>query len=478
MSKTEIQLSQGQSSDKPRHECGICGIYGHEDAAKLAYFGLYALQHRGQESAGIVASNGEQVTLHKDMGLVPEVFSEQNLQKLSGHMAVGHVRYSTTGESSVINTQPFLVNHKGLPLSVAHNGNLTNSISLRQKLEQQGSIFQTSMDSEIVVHLMARYMEQGLNEAIKHTFTDIQGAYSLLLMTKDTMIAVRDPRGFRPLCLGKLRNGGWVVASETCALDLIEAEYIREIEPGEVLIINKEGIDSLFPWKQCQSSFCIFEHVYFARPDSDVFGFNVYRARRRMGEILARETNIDADFVMPFPDSGNYAAIGYSNASGIPLEMGMIRNHYVGRTFIQPTQSMRDFSVRVKLNPVRCLLRNRKVIIVEDSIIRGTTGRSRVQSLREVGAKEVHMVVSCPPTRHGCYYGIDFPSNNQLVAADNTVEGIRDYLGLDSLSYLSVEGLVEATGLSKDNFCLACFTGNYPILPDKNFTKDALSGHQ
>ncbi len=478
MSKTETQLSQGQSSDKPRHECGVCGIYGHEDAAKLAYFGLYALQHRGQESAGIVASNGEQVTIHKDMGLVPEVFSEQNLQKLSGHMAVGHVRYSTTGESNIINTQPFLVNHKGLPLSVAHNGNLTNSISLRQKLEQQGSIFQTSMDSEIVVHLMARYLEQGLKEAITHTFTDIQGAYSLLLMTQDTMIAVRDPHGFRPLCLGKLRNGGWVVASETCALDLIEAEYIREIEPGEVLIINKEGIDSLFPWEPCQPSFCIFEHVYFARPDSDVFGFNVYRARKRMGEILARETNIDADFVMPFPDSGNYAAIGYSNASGIPMEMGMIRNHYVGRTFIQPTQSMRDFSVRVKLNPVRCLLRGRRVIIVEDSIIRGTTGRSRVKSLRQAGAKEVHMVVSCPPTRHACYYGIDFPSCDQLVAADNTIEGIRDYLGLDSLSYLSVEGLVEATGLSKDHFCLACFTGNYPILPDKNFTKDALSGHQ
>lgn len=478
MSTTETQLSQGQNSDKPRHECGVCGIYGHEDAAKLAYFGLYALQHRGQESAGIVASDGKHVTLHKDMGLVPEVFTEQSLQKLSGHMAVGHVRYSTTGESSVINTQPFLVNHKGLPLSVAHNGNLTNSISLRAKLEQQGSIFQTSMDSEIVVHLMARYLDQGLNEAIKHTFTDIQGAYSLLLMTQDTMIAVRDPRGFRPLCLGKLRNGGWVVASETCALDLIEAEYIREIEPGEVLIVNKEGIDSLFPWKPCQPSYCIFEQVYFARPDSDVFGFNVYRARKRMGEILARETNIDADFVMPFPDSGNYAAIGYSNASGIAMEMGMIRNHYVGRTFIQPTQSMRDFSVRVKLNPVRCLLRGRRVIIVEDSIIRGTTGRSRVQSLREAGAKEVHMVVSCPPTRHGCYYGIDFPSNDQLVAADNTVEGIRDYLGLDSLSYLSVEGLVEATGLSKDHFCLACFTGNYPILPDKNFTKEALSGHQ
>ncbi|WP_051309328.1 amidophosphoribosyltransferase [Desulfogranum japonicum] len=464
-----------QSPYKPKHECGICGIYGHEDAAKLAYFGLYALQHRGQESAGIVASDGRKVAIHKDMGLVPEVFTERTLQKLTGHMAVGHVRYSTTGESNVINTQPFLITHKGLPLSVAHNGNLVNSITLRQQLEEDGSIFQTSMDSEIFVHLIAKHIDLGLPEAIKKTFCSIKGAYSLLMMTRDTMIAVRDPHGFRPLCLGKLSNGAYVVASETCALDLIEADYLRDIEPGEVFIVNKDGIDSFFPWKPCKKSFCIFEHVYFARPDSDVFGFNVYKARKRMGEILARETNIDADFVMPFPDSGNYAAIGYSNASGIPLEMGMIRNHYVGRTFIQPTQSMRDFSVRVKLNPVRCLLRGRKVIIVEDSIIRGTTGRSRVKSLREVGAKEVHMVVSCPPTCHGCYYGIDFPSNSQLIAAGNTVEGIRDYLGLDSLTYLSVDGMVEATGLPKEHFCLACFNGDYPILPDANFTKDALS---
>lgn len=475
MSTQETSQPNSQSSHKPKHECGICGIFGHEDAAKLAYFGLYALQHRGQESAGIVASNGERVAIHKDMGLVPEVFTEEKLQRLSGHIAVGHVRYSTTGESSITNTQPFLAHHKGEPLCVAHNGNLVNSISLRDHLEEQGSIFQTTMDSEIVIHLMARYLELGLYEAITKTFDKIQGAYSLLLMTRDAMIAVRDPNGFRPLCLGKLNNGGYVVASETCALDLIEAEYVREIEPGEVLIVNKDGIDSIFPWKPCKSSFCIFEHVYFARPDSDVFGFNVYKARKRMGEILAREANIDADFVMPFPDSGNYAAIGYANASGIQLEMGMIRNHYVGRTFIQPTQSMRDFSVRVKLNPVRCLLRGRRVIIVEDSIIRGTTGRSRVKSLRAVGAKEVHMVVSCPPTRHGCYYGIDFPSNDQLVAADNSVEGIRDYLGLDSLTYLSVDGLVEATGLPKDHFCLACFNGDYPILPDKNFTKEALS---
>ncbi len=469
-------VPEQEISAKPKHECGICGVFGHQDAAKLVYFGLYALQHRGQESAGIVAGDGKKVAIHKAMGLVADVFSEQTLQRLTGHLASGHVRYSTTGESSIINTQPFMATHKGLPLSVAHNGNLVNSIALRRHLEQQGSIFQTTMDSEIVIHLMARHMDRGLQEAIKTTFSCIQGAYSLLLMTPDTMIAIRDPNGFRPLCLGVLDNGAYVVASETCALDLVEAEYIRDIEPGEALIINEQGLTSLFPWAPAQKSYCIFEHVYFARPDSDVFGFNVYASRKRMGEILAREAKIEADFVMPFPDSGNYAAIGYSNASGIPLEMGMIRNHYVGRTFIQPTQSMRDFSVKVKLNPVRKLLTGKRVIIVEDSIVRGTTGRSRVQSLRRAGAAEVHMVVSCPPTRYACYYGIDFPSSSQLIASGNTVENIREYLGLDSLHYLSVEGLVEATGLPKEDFCLACFTAEYPIEPDKEFTKEAFSG--
>ncbi|BCO10260.1 amidophosphoribosyltransferase [Desulfolithobacter dissulfuricans] len=461
---------------KPKHECGICGIFGHEDAAKLTYFGLYALQHRGQESAGIVAGNGERIAIHKDMGLVPEVFSERILQRLSGHLAVGHVRYSTTGESNIINTQPFMVTHKGEPLVVAHNGNLVNSIDLRRHLEAKGSIFQTTMDSEIVLHLLARTMEMGIERAIKESFACIRGAYSLLLMTRDTMIAVRDPNGFRPLCLGRLDNGGWVVASETCALDLIEARYERDIEPGEVVVIDKDGPRSIFPWPPHRKSFCIFEHVYFARPDSDVFGINVYQTRKRMGEILAREAKIEADFVMPFPDSGNYAAIGYSQASGIPLEMGMIRNHYVGRTFIQPTQSMRDFSVRVKLNPVRHLLKDKRVIIVEDSIIRGTTGRSRIRSLRNVGAREIHMLVSCPPTAHACYYGIDFPSSSELIAATHSIEGIRDYLGLDSLSYLSLDGMVEATGLDRNSFCLACFDGKYPISPDKSFNKDALGG--
>ncbi len=461
---------------KPRHECGICGVYGHEDAAKLVYFGLYALQHRGQESAGIAVGDGERIALHKDMGLVPDVFSENTLAKLTGHVASGHVRYSTTGASSSVNVQPFMIRHRGLSMTIAHNGNLVNSIALHTVLEEEGAIFQTTMDSEIVLHQLVRHLgKHNMAEAIARTFCCIKGAYSLLLMTKDSLIAVRDPNGFRPLCLGVLENGAYVVASETCALDLIEAQYLRDIEPGEVLLINRDGLQSLHPWPSVRKSFCIFEHVYFARPDSDVFGFNVYAARKRMGAIMARETDIKADFVMPFPDSGNYAALGYAQASGIPLEIGMIRNHYVGRTFIQPSQSMRDFSVRVKLNPVRDLLKNKRVIIVEDSIIRGTTGRSRVQSLRQAGAAEVHMLVSCPPTCHACYYGIDFPTTSQLIAANNTIEGIREYLGLDSLHYLSLDGLVEATGLPKEQFCLACFNGEYPIQPDISFTKDSLA---
>ncbi len=458
----------------PTHECGVCGIFGHDDASKLTYFGLYALQHRGQESAGIVSSDGENVFCHKNMGLVPEVFSEEILRSLKGRFAIGHVRYSTTGASNITNTQPLKVIHKGHTLAVAHNGNLVNSIELRAQLEEQGSIFQTTMDSEIVLHLMARSAHKGLDTALHQSFRALQGAYSLLLMNEESMVAVRDPNGFRPLCLGKLGNSGWVVASETCALDLIEAEYIREIEPGEILIINDSGLRSIFPWGPRDTSFCIFEHVYFARPDSDVFGINVYQARKRMGQILARECKIDADFVMPFPDSGNYAAIGYSQESGIPLEFGVIRNHYVGRTFIQPTQSMRDFNVRVKLNPVRSFLQNKRVIIIEDSVIRGTTGKSRVQSLRNAGAKEVHMLVSCAPTKHACYYGIDFPSTNQLIAANKNVEEIAAYLGLDSIYYLSKKGLVEATGLRDNDFCLACLDGNYPVPPDMRFQKNAL----
>lgn len=465
-----------QASSRPKEECGICGIFDHPDSAKLTYFGLYALQHRGQESAGITTSDGKNISEHKAMGLVSEVFKEQDFEHLHGHLAIGHVRYSTTGASNLVNAQPFTANHRGETYAVAHNGNLVNIRKLKDSLEEKGSIFQSTMDSEAVVHLLARECcKKDLKDAVSEVARQIQGAYSILLMTRTKLIALRDPQGFRPLCLGKLPNGGHVLASETCALDLIEAEYVRDVEPGEALIISKDGIESFFPQGKQKSSFCIFEQVYFARPDSDIFGINVYNFRKRTGEILARECKIDADFVMPFPDSGNYAAIGYSQASGIPLEFGVIRNHYVGRTFIQPSQSMRDFSVRVKLNPVRSFLEGKRVIIIEDSIIRGTTGRSRVKALRKAGAKEVHMLISCPPTCNPCYYGIDFPDCGQLIAAQKSIEEIREYLGLDTLYYLSLEGLVEASGKPKDTFCLACFNGEYPVEPDRLFCKDTLS---
>jgi amidophosphoribosyltransferase len=460
--------------DRPKDECGVCGIFGHPDAARLTYFGLYALQHRGQESTGIVTSDGSKISQHKAMGLVPEVFTENILNSLEGHLSVGHVRYSTTGASHVLNAQPFTVNHKGGTLAVAHNGNLVNTRALRDELEETGAIFQTTMDTEVAVHLLVRNSPKGLEAAITETFSKAKGAYSLLLMTQDQLVAIRDPGGFRPLCLGKLNNGAYIVASETCALDLVEAQYVRDIEPGEVLIIDKNGLKSLFPWPQQKHSFCIFEHVYFARPDSDIFGMNVYQSRKQMGKILARESQVEADLVMPFPDSGNYAAIGFSQESGIPLEMGVIRNHYVGRTFIQPTQSMRDFSVRVKLNPVRSFLEGKRVVVIDDSVIRGTTGRSRIRSLRAVGVKELHMLISCPPTRNPCYYGIDFPSSTELIAAKKTVEEIREYLDLDTLYYLSLEGMIQATGVNSDSFCKACFDGEYPVPPDTTFSKLSL----
>ena len=462
------------ASSKPKHECGVCGIYNHADSSKLAYFGLYALQHRGQESAGMVTSNGERVEIHKNMGLVSEVFSEETLTELRGHISIGHVRYSTTGASNVINTQPLMITHKGTTLAVAHNGNLVNSIALRNRLEEEGSIFQTTMDSEVVLHLMARATNGSFEEALTRAFTEMRGAFSMLMMTRKTMVAIRDPNGFRPLCLGKLNNGGYIVASETCALDLVEAQYVRDVAPGELLIFRGDELKSIYPWEKQRTSFCIFENVYFARPDSDIFGINVYETRKRMGQILAQECPVEGDFVMPFPDSGNYAAIGYSQESGIPLEFGVIRNHYVGRTFIQPTQSMRDFNVRVKLNPVRSFLEGKRVIIIEDSIIRGTTGKSRVKSLRNAGADEVHMLVSCPPTRYPCYYGIDFPSSDELIAYRYEVDQVAAYLGLDSLYYLSLEGMVKATGMTVNDYCLACFNADYPVAPDLTFHKNVL----
>ena len=457
-------------SDGPKESCGVFGVFGRDDAAKLTYFGLYALQHRGQESSGIVSSTGRSIHEHKGMGLVPEVFNEAILDGLPGHVAIGHVRYSTTGSSVAKNAQPFVASYAGKTLAIGHNGNLTNARHLRNELEKKGSIFQTTMDSEIIVHLLARNLKGGLEEALVKAVSQIQGAYSCVMMTQERLVAFRDPNGFRPLCLGRL-NGGYVVASETCALDLIDGQYLRDIEPGEIIIISEDGLQSIKALTGRPSTHCIFEFIYFARPDSNIFGQNVYAVRKRLGKKLAEEYPISADFAMPFPDSGNYAAIGFCQGLEIPLEMGVIRNHYVGRTFIEPAQSMRDFGVKVKLNPVRAILNQKRVVIVEDSIIRGTTSKMRIKTLREAGAKEVHMVVSCPPHKYPCYYGIDFSTKGELIACQHTVDEVKNYIGLDSLNYLSLEGMLEATRLNQNGFCLACFDGNYPIQPEEGLSK-------
>ncbi len=459
--------------DRPRDECGIFAVYNHEEAAKLAYFGLYALQHRGQESAGIVVSDGKRVIEHKAMGLVHDIFDERLLDSLTGEIALGHVRYSTTGSSLLVNAQPFRIQYAGKSLAIAHNGNLVNARSIRTDLENNGSIFQTTMDSEIVLHLIAKAMKEGLDEAMIHTMERIKGAYSMVVMTEDTFIAARDPNGFRPLCLGRI-NSGYVIASETCALDLVEAQYIRDVDPGEILIINRDGLRSIKTGSPSRKAHCIFELIYFARPDSNIFGHNVYTFRKRQGELLAKEFSVEADIVMPFPDSGNYAAIGFAQASSIPLEMGVIRNHYVGRTFIQPSQSMRDFGVKVKLNPVKEILKDRKVLIIEDSIIRGTTSRTRIKTLRKIGAREVHMLVSCPPHRFPCHYGIDFSTRGELIAAQKSVDEIREFIGLDSLGYLSIDNLVKAAEIPRGDLCLACFDGNYPVPIEEEVSKYCL----
>jgi len=458
-------------SGRPREECGIFAIYGHEDAARLTFFGLFALQHRGQESAGIVSSDGCNVSEHKGMGLASDVFKEATLQKLPGKLAIGHVRYSTTGSSTLSNAQPFLVHFGDEYYALAHNGNIINAQKLREELESSGSIFQSTMDSEVIIHLMAPHLKHGLEKALVTALSRVEGAYSLIMLTRDKIIAARDTRGFKPLALGKL-NGSFVVASETCAFDLVDAQYVRDVEPGEILIIDQQGVKSIKPFPTVKHCHCIFELIYFARPDSQIFGQNVYLYRKRLGHELAREYRPDIEIVMPFPDSGTYAALGYAEESGHTFEMGMIRNHYIGRTFIQPTQLMRDFGVRVKLNPVKPLLAGKKVLIVEDSIIRGTTSRNRVKNLREIGIKELHMGVSCPPTLFPCPYGIDFSSKGELIAAKKENEkAIAEFIGLDSLHYLTVEGMLKATGMPEDCFCLACYTGNYPIAPPEKIDK-------
>jgi len=463
-----------QSPNHPKHYCGVFGIYGHPNAAELAYFGLYALQHRGQESAGIVACDSRQFREHKGMGLVPQIFEGNILHGLVGHMAVGHTRYSTTGSSHIRNAQPLTVDCARGQIAVAHNGNLTNAALLREELEARGSIFQTTVDSEIILHLMAQPDGPRGESSLLTAVRRIEGAYSLVIMTEHELIGVRDPHGFRPLAIGKVGDA-WVLASETCAFDLIHAKFVRDVEPGEVVIINKDGLRSVqaFPAHE-RRAFCIFEYVYFARPDSTIANRNVYRVRVEMGRQLARENPIEADLVIPVPDSGNSAALGYSLESGIPYEMAFVRNHYVGRSFLQPSQLIRDFAVRVKLNLIGELVKGKRVIIVDDSIVRGTTCKARVNSLKEAGATAVHVLVSCPPHMNPCVYGIDFPDRSKLMAANHTNEEIRKYLNADSLHYLSQDGMVKATNLPRDSFCMACYDGNYPVPYDPRLEKNVM----
>ncbi|MGH9727658.1 MAG: amidophosphoribosyltransferase [Candidatus Acidiferrales bacterium] len=442
-------------------ECGVFGVFGNEEAAKLTYLGLYALQHRGQESAGIAATEGVQLRVEKGMGLVQELFTPNVIARLPGAAAIGHTRYSTAGDTTLTNAQPLASDCNRGKLALAHNGNLTNALELRRNLEHKGSIFQTTSDTEVIVHLVARSKVGNLAGAIADALGQVEGAYSLLILTRDEIFALRDPRGFRPLALGRLGDT-WVVGSETCAFDLIGAEYVRDVEPGEMLRISKSGIESIRFAPEKQHQYCIFEHVYFARPDSVVFGRPVNPTRERLGRLLAREHPAIADMVVPVPDSGVPAAIGYAAESGIPFRMGLIRNHYMGRTFIEPSQAIRDFGVRLKLNPVRHLLEGRRVVLVDDSIVRGTTSRKIVRMMRESGVAEVHMRISCPPTVSPCHYGIDTPTKLELIGAQKSIEQIREFIGADSLGYLSLDSLRAAVEDNDGKFCTACYTGVYP----------------
>ncbi len=443
--------------------CGVFGIFGNARAAELTYLGLYALQHRGQESAGIITSNQKRFHMHKAMGQVSEVFADgDSLTKLVGRTAIGHTRYSTTGASSLTNIQPFMITNRARNLAITHNGNLTNSLELKRKLDSKGSIFQTTSDTEIILHLAAVSKKKTRFEQICDALSKIRGAYSLLLLTDDSIIAARDPHGFRPLALGKFRNA-YVVASETCAFDLIGARYVRDIEPGEVLEISKEGLNSTLSQKNSRHAFCIFEYIYFSRPDSKIFGENVDKVRRRLGRLLAREHPIDADIVIGIPDSANTATLGFAEESGLRFEIGLIRNHYVGRTFIDPQQSIRDLDVKLKFNPVKGVLQGKRVVIVDDSIVRGTTSKKLVKMIREAGAKEVHFRISSPPIISPCFFGIDMPTKEELIAANMSVEQIERHLGADSLRYLSLEGMLAMPSLPRATFCHGCFSGKYPI---------------
>ena len=446
--------------DKLGEECGIFGIVNHPEAARIAYLGIYALQHRGQESAGIASSDGQKLFLEKGMGYVADVFDGSRLERLHGDSALGHVRYSTAGESAAWNAQPILIDCWRGPVALAHNGNLTNAVQLRHELERDGAIFHSTSDSEVILHLLSRSRRRTLQEAFVEALRIVQGAFSLLLLTPEYLLAARDPHGFRPLCIGRV-NGSYAVASETCAFDLIDAEYLRDVEPGEVVRIEGGSLESQMPLPREKSAYCVFEHIYFSRPDSLVFGRTVNASRREMGKNLAREHPVHADVVVPVPDSGVSAAIGYSQESGIPLEFGLIRNHYVGRTFIEPKQSIRNFGVKIKLNPVREILRNKSIVLIDDSIVRGTTSRKIMHLIRSVGVKEIHVRITSPPLIAPCYYGIDIPTRHELIASAKSVDEICKYIGADTLGYLSLEAVLKSVE-DKNQYCTACFSDNYP----------------
>ncbi len=449
--------------EKFHDECAVFGIYGHKEAANLAYLGLYALQHRGQEASGIVSNDGEQFYIEKGQGLVADIFSQQALSRMPGTMAIGHNRYSTAGGAGLKNVQPLSVNFAFGNLAVAHNGNLINATMLRSELEAYGAIFQSTSDTEVIIHLIAHSRAHTLLDRVIDSLTQVRGAFSVVIMTDQGIVAARDPHGFRPLCLGRLRDS-WIVASESCAFDLLDAEYVREIEPGELVVLDHRGVTSYKPFPQTQPAMCVFEYVYFARPDSRIFGGGaVYSVRKAFGRKLAEESGVSADIVIPVPDSGVPAALGYSEGSGLPFETGLIRNHYVGRTFIEPEQSIRHFGVKVKLNAVPEVLRGKRVVVVDDSLVRGTTSRKIVKMLRHAGAKEVHMRISSPPIVSPCFYGIDTPTKKELIASSHTTDEIRKYITADSLAYLSLEGMVNAASGIPSHYCDACFTERYPI---------------
>jgi len=449
-------------SPSKKEACGIFAVYGAEDPAQLIYLGLYALQHRGQESAGIVVSDGTDVKAHKSMGLVSDVFKEGVIEKLKGNMGIGHVRYSTTGSSMLRNAQPFLVEQIDRIFALAHNGNLVNVAKLRRKLESRGAIFQTTTDSELIAHLIL-HKKGSFEDRLVKVFEEMRGAWSLVFLMPNGIAATRDPHGVRPLCIGK-KGDAIIFASETCALDIIDAEYVRDVQPGEIVIADHNGLRSIQLPRRHRPAMCVFEYIYFARPDSTIFSHGVYKVRKQLGLHAALENPVEgADLVVPMPASGNYAALGFAQGSGLPLEYGVIRNHYVGRTFIQPSPSIRDLGVRLKLNPVREVLEGKKIVVVDDSIVRGTTSRLRTRTLRDAGAQEIHMRISCPPIRYPCFYGIDFSSKGELIACSKTVKEVGEFIGADSLAYLSMEGMLRAMPLPGDHFCTACFTGNYPV---------------